>query len=127
MKRCKHAARHPLGIDRDLLASHLRHKLQEQSLSIRSAAQHIGCSPATLSRLLSGSTVAHQPDTATLAAAAAWLSRSLVDFDATTPSRNSSLAQVEQHLRTLPHFSEAKVRVVMAVVKAIQTLGHRLE
>lgn len=109
----------PLGIDRDLLASHLRNRLQEEALSIRQASKQIGCSAATLSRLIMGSTSDHKPDTATLAAAAAWLKRSLVDFDHAQRPRAASRAEIELLLRALPRFSSADVRVVMAVIEAL--------
>ena len=41
-----------LNLDLDRLATHLRTKMEEDDLSIRSAAEKIGCSAATLARLL---------------------------------------------------------------------------
>lgn len=108
------------GFDQDLLASSLRNKLREKALSLRRAARQIGCSPATLSRLLSGSTTDHRPDTATLAAAATWLNRSLADFDRARRPVTSSLAEIERHLRVLPHFTATEVRIVLAVITTLQ-------
>lgn len=107
------------GIDRDLLASYVRNKMNEEDLSLRRAAQQIGCSPATLSRLLSGSTSDYEADTATLTAVATWLKRTLADFELARRPNESSLAEVEMHLHALPHITESDVRAMMAVIKAL--------
>ena len=113
------------GIDKDLLASHLRHRLRQEALSQRSAAAQMGCSPATLSRLLSGSASGHGADTATLAIAALWLNRSLADFDVARRPVTSSLADIKMHLLALPQFTAADVHVVMAVVEALQEIKRK--
>lgn len=111
-----------VGIDRDLLASDLHQKLHEMGLSLRKAAEQMRCSPATLSRLLQGASSEHKPDTATLTAAAIWLNRSLADFDVAKQPTVSTLAQVTLHLRALPKFTATDVRVVLAVIEALQKL-----
>lgn len=107
------------GIDRDLLASYLRNKMDEEELSLRRAGDQIGCSPATLSRLLSGSESDYEADTATLTAAAKWLNRTLADFELGRRPSGSSLAEVEMHLHALPEITEADARAMMAVIKAL--------
>lgn len=107
------------GIDRDLLASYLRNKMNEEELSLRKASEQIGCSPATLSRLLSGSASEYGADTATLTAAATWLKRTLADFEPARRPNESSLAEVEMHLHALPHITETDVRAMMAVIKTL--------
>ena len=113
-------ARAPVaGIDRDLLASYLRNKMNEEELSLRKAAEQIGCSAATLSRLLSGSASDYEADTATVTAATKWLHRTLADFEPARRPNESSLAEVEMHLHALPHITEADVRAMMAVIKTL--------
>lgn len=107
------------GIDRDLLASYLRNKMNEEELSLRKASEQIGCSPATMSRLLSGSASEYEADTATLTAVAKWLNRSLADFEVGKRPSGSSLAEVEMHLHALPHITETDVRAMMAVITAL--------
>ena len=41
-------------LDRDLLARYLRTKIDSEDKSIRAASEEIGCSAATLSRMLRG-------------------------------------------------------------------------
>ncbi len=107
------------GFDRDLLASYLRNRMDEHELSLRKAADQMGCSAATLSRLLAGSESNYDADTATLTAAATWLGRSLADFDPDRRPSESSLAEVEMHLHALPDISEADARAMMAVIKTL--------
>lgn len=107
------------GIDRELLASYVRNKMNEERLSLRRAAQQIGCSPATLSRVLLGSSSDYEPDTATLNAIATWLKRGLSDFELTKRPPQSSLAEVEMHLHALPNITDTDVRAMMAVIKAL--------
>jgi transcriptional regulator with XRE-family HTH domain len=111
----------PMLIDRDLLASYLRNKMNEERISLRKAAEFMGTSPATLSRLLSGGDSQYTADTSTLNAAAAWLKRSLSDFESTRrPSPDSSsLAQVEMHLHALPDITDADARAMMAVIQTL--------
>jgi transcriptional regulator with XRE-family HTH domain len=110
-----------LGIDRDLLASYLRNKMNEQQISLRKAAELMGTSPATLSRLLNGSGSEYLADTSTLSAAATWLNKPLSEFDASRrPSPNSSsLAEVEMHLHALPDITDADARSMMAVIQTL--------
>lgn len=107
------------GIDRDLLASYLRNKMNEEELSLRKASEQIGCSAATLSRLLSGSASDYDADTATVTAATKWLNRNLADFEPARRPSESSLAEVEMHLHALPHITETDVRAMMAVITTL--------
>jgi transcriptional regulator with XRE-family HTH domain len=108
-----------IGIDRDLLASFLRNKMNEERLSLRKAAELMGSSPATLSRLLNGSGSDYVADTSTLAAAASWLNKSMSDFEVNKRPSESSLAEVEMHLHALPKITEADARAMMAVITAL--------
>ena len=108
-----------MRVDRELLASYLRNKMDAEDLSLRRAAEQIRCSPATLSRLLNGNDGEHAPDTATLTAVAKWLDKNLSDFEADMRPSQSSLAQVELHLHALPDISEPDARAIMAAVKAL--------
>ena len=108
-----------MRVDRELLASYLRNKIDEDHLSLRRAAEQIKCSPATLSRLLNGGDSQYAPDTATLTALAKWLKRNLSDFEADMRPTQSSLAEVEVHLHALPDITESDARAIMAAVKAL--------
>jgi transcriptional regulator with XRE-family HTH domain len=93
--------------------------MDHEQMSLRRAAQVIGCSPATLSRLLTGNESQYDPDTATLEAVVHWLGRSLSDFSPTSRPTESSLADVEMHLHALPNITQEDARTLMAVVKAL--------
>ena len=105
-------------LDLDLFATHLRNEMHGKKLSIRSAAKEIGCSAATLARLLQGSDAPNSPEWVNLAKAVSWLGKSIADFEAGTPRRSSSLADVEVHLRALPNISEPDAEGLVAMVKA---------
>ena len=51
-----------LSVDLDLLAIHLKSKLESEGLSVRGAATQIGFGAATLSRLLQGKKSENVPD-----------------------------------------------------------------
>ena len=104
------------GVDRDLLATYVRSKMDEQQLSLRKAANLAHCSPATLSRVLQGGRSEYVPDTATLEAMAEWLGRRLSDFDREKRPPQSSLAEVSLHLHALPNLSASSARAIMDVV-----------
>lgn len=105
-------------IDRDLLAQYLQQRIDERGLTIREAAQKVGASPATVTRLLKGARAANYPDTRTLIKATSWLGRSLSDFEAGKQQGESSMADVELHLRALPGLSKPDRDALVAMVKA---------
>jgi transcriptional regulator with XRE-family HTH domain len=107
------------GIDRDLLASFLRNKMNEERISLRKAAGLMGTSPATLSRLMNGAGSDYVADTSTLSAAANWLNRPLSDFEINKRPSESSLAEVEMHLHALPKITQDDARAMMAVITAL--------
>lgn len=106
------------AIDRDLLASHVRNKMADDQLSLRQAAHRIGCSPATLSRVLEGSGNRYEPDTATLEAIVKWLRLTLGDFVAARRPATATLADVEMYLHALPDISDDDARALVKVVRA---------
>lgn len=106
------------GIDLDRLAVFLRNRMQEKGLSIRAAAAEIGCSPATLGRLIQGSDSPNMPDSENLLRAASWLGRSLGDFSLETQRPPASIADVEVHLRALPGLGRKDADFLIAMVKA---------
>lgn len=106
------------SVDLDLLASHLKSQLESKELSLRSAATEIGCSPATLSRLLKGSAAPNYPDAQNIFRSVSWLGRSIADFEAGTRRKGSSLADVEVHLRALPGLSKDQAEALIAMVRA---------
>jgi len=105
-------------IDRDLLASHLQSKIEEDGLTLRDAAGEIGCSPATLSRMLKGSRSDNYPDAQNLFKAVSWLGKSISDFEVGKRNAASTIADVEVHLRALPGLTEYDKEALVAMVKA---------
>lgn len=105
-------------LDRDRLATYLKRKMDELGLSIRTAAPRIGCSPATLGRLLQGSESENVPDTVNVIRAVSWLGMSLSDFEVGVEKRESTLADVEVHLRGLRGISDDTADAIFAMVKA---------
>lgn len=108
------------AVDLDLLAQHLRARMEEDGLAIRAAAQQVGCSPATLARLLQGTEAPNVPDFVTLSRAASWVGKSLDEL--TRQSRRtkstSTVADVELHLRAIPGLGKADADAIVALVKA---------
>ena len=115
-----------LNLDLDRLATYLRSKMEEENLSIRTAAPKIGCSPATLARLLQGSKAENVPDSVNLMKAASWVGKRLGDFEAGKARNTSSLADVEVHLRALPGLSKADAEGLVAMVKAAYDAAAKL-
>jgi transcriptional regulator with XRE-family HTH domain len=108
--------RRAMAVDRDLLATYVRSRMDEEKLSLRKAADLMHSSPATLSRVLQGGQGEYVPDTATLEAIAEWLGMQLSDFEPDKRPAQSSLAEVSLHLHALPNLSAASARAIMDVV-----------
>ncbi len=106
-------------IDVDLLAEYLKTKVETGHYSVRSASREVGCSPATLSRLLEGSKSGYMPDTVNLVRAANWLERSLSDFQNVNRPENTTLEEVEVHLRALKGVSGRTTQAMIAAVRAL--------
>lgn len=116
----------PPPVDLDHLAKELQDKMRQEDLSLRAAGGEIGCSPATLSRLLRGSAAPNWPDTENLFRAVSWLGKSLSDFEKGRSPSTSSLAEVELHLRALPGVTEKDKEALVAIVRAAHdTFRHR--
>jgi transcriptional regulator with XRE-family HTH domain len=105
-------------IDLDALALQLRAKMDERELSVRAAATEIGFGAATLSRLLQGSRSSITPDFANVDKAANWVGKSLSQLSASSRPDQSTIADVELHLRALPGLNPADVEALVAMVKA---------
>lgn len=105
-------------LDLDLLATHLRNEIDTRGLSVRAAAAKIGCSPATLSRLLQGTEAPNTPDSVNLLRAVSWLKKSLSDFQRRPTKQTTSLADVEVHLRALPGLGKTDAEGLVAMVRA---------
>ena len=114
------------SIDLDLLAKHLKARMEEKKLSIRAAAAEIGCSHATLGRLLQGSKAENVPDSVNLMRAASWVGKRLGDFEVGTSKPSSTLGDVEVHLRALPGLSKADAEGLVAMVKAAYDAASKL-
>jgi transcriptional regulator with XRE-family HTH domain len=104
--------------DLNRLAKELTDKLKERELSLRQAAEEVGCSPATLSRIAKGSEAETIPDTENLLRVLSWLGKSLGDFDSSRTPRASSLTDVEVHLRALQGLAEKDREALVAMVRA---------
>jgi transcriptional regulator with XRE-family HTH domain len=107
------------ALDRDLLAEHLRSKMRSEDLAIRGAAEQIGCSSATLGRLLQGSSSPNYPEGVNLIRAANWLGKSLADFEEGAGNKGSTIADVEMHLRGLKDMPPDAIEALLAMVRAV--------
>lgn len=107
------------SLDLDLLAQHLQSKMRAEGLSIRRAAQEIGCSPATLGRLLQGSGSPNYPEGVNLIRAANWLGRSLSDFEVGQRKHVSTIGDVEAHLRALRDLPQETIEGLAAMIRAV--------
>lgn len=116
---------HEPSIDLDLLAQHLTSKMEEEELSLRPAAEEIGCSPATLSRLLKGADAPNYPDSITLMKAASWVGKRISDFE-TGNKTPATLADVEVHLRALPGIDAGDREALVAMVRAAYDAASKL-
>jgi transcriptional regulator with XRE-family HTH domain len=105
-------------IDLDRLAKELSDKIRVNNQSLRDAADEIGCSAATLSRLLKGSKGENVPDTKSLLRSVSWLDKSLADFEQRRAPSATSMTDVEVHLRALPGISESDKNALVALVRA---------
>jgi transcriptional regulator with XRE-family HTH domain len=100
------------------LAKDLADKMRREDETLRSAAEEIGCSPATLSRMLKGDDAENQPDTSTLLRAATWVGKGIGDYESTEGPKVSTISDVEVHLRALPGVTEKDADVLIAMVRA---------
>ena len=109
-----------LEIDQQLLADHLRDKMDAEKVSLRKAAAEIGCSPATLSRMLQGTAAPNVPDSVNLLRAVSWLGRSIADFEmgGGRTRKTSDFTEVAAHLRALPGISDPVAEALVAMVRA---------
>ena len=105
--------------DRDLLAVHLKNKMKDEALTIRAAADKIGCGPATLARMLQGSESDNFPQGKTLLQAVSWVGKSMAEFEQGPEHQPSSYAEVEAHLRALPSLPPEAIDGIMNMVRAL--------
>lgn len=103
--------------DRDKLARHLHSKIDTEKLSVRAAAAEIGCSPATLTRLLKGARAKNYPEGLNLIRAASWVGKSLAHFTG-GEIEETTIADVEAHLRALPDLPEDAAEALVSMVQA---------
>lgn len=100
------------------LAADLSYKMKQGEKSLRSAAEEIGTSPATLSRMLKGGEMDILPDTKTLLKTVSWVGKGISDYEPANRPNTSSIADVEVHLRALPGLNEVDKDVLVAMVRA---------
>jgi DNA-binding MurR/RpiR family transcriptional regulator len=105
--------------DQDLLAVHLKNKMKDEDLTIRAAAEQVGCSPATLARMLQGSQSDNFPQGKNLLRAVSWVGKSMADFRQGPEQQPSSYAEVETHLRALPNLPPETIEGIMNMVRAL--------
>ena len=113
-------------IDRDLLAKDLHSKIDREQLTLREAADQIGCGAATLSRLLKGSEADNFPDTTTLFRAASWLGHTITDYDLGRQRGGSTITEVEVHLRALPGLNQRDKEALIAMVRGAYDAASKL-
>jgi transcriptional regulator with XRE-family HTH domain len=101
-----------------MLAKDLSDKMKKEDKSLREAAEDIGCSAATLSRMLKGDQAENQPDTNTLLRAVSWVGKRLADYESANMPKTSSIAEVEVHLRALAGLTDKDKDVLVAMVRA---------
>lgn len=106
-------------IDRNKLAAELRRKIETKHLSARRAAQEIGCSAATVGRMLQGADAPNFPEGINLIRVASWLGRSVADFEIGASKNSSSIDEVEVHLRALPGIDADDAEGLVAMVRAV--------
>lgn len=104
--------------DFERLSSDLKYRMDAEEKSLRVAAEEIGTSPATLSRMLKGDGGGVQPDTKTLLKAVSWVGRRIADYEPSSAPQESSMADVEIHLRALPGLDNRDKDVLVAMVRA---------
>lgn len=104
--------------DLDLLAKALRDEIDDRELSLRETALEIGCSASTLSRMLQGNEAKNVPDSVNLMRAASWLGKSIGNFERGPKRKQSSMTDVEVHLRALPGLDRADAEALVAAVRA---------
>jgi hypothetical protein len=107
-----------LSLDLDLLASHLKSQIEHEKLSVRGAARDIGCSASTLGRMLLGSEAPNFPESSNLIRAVSWLGKSLTDYEMQV-RRESTIGDVEAHLRALPDLPLDAAEGLVAMVRAV--------
>lgn len=105
-------------IDFDLLKTYLQNELNARKLSARAAAERIGCSPATLGRLLKGSSADSTPDMRTVLQAVSWLGRGIEEFRVGSRPQETNLAEVEVHLRALTGLTDPDKEALVRIVKS---------
>src|SRR5260221_676726 len=92
--------------------------MKREEKSLRIAADEIGTSPATLSRILKGDEMGGLPDTKTLLKTVSWVGKRIADYEPSSVPKTSSIADVEVHLRALPGLNEVDKDVLVAMVRA---------
>jgi len=92
--------------------------MEKEGFSVRAAAEEIGCSPATLTRMLQGTESPTVPDLVNLMRAASWLGKSISDFEPTTRRASDKWEEAEVHLRALPGISKPDAAALVALVRA---------
>lgn len=108
-----------VSVDLNKLATHLKNKIKDQELSLRSAADEIGFGAATLVRLLQGTENENAPDLTSVNKAVQWIGRSLSEFSTVSPGKkNATIADVEVQLRALPDLQPQDAEVLVAMVRA---------
>ena len=108
-----------LPFDFDTLAKDLTAKMKTRGKekSLREAAEEIGCSAATLSRMLKGNQADTKPDTVTLLRAVSWVGKRLADYEPDNLPKNSTVEDVAMHLRALTGLTETDKEFLVAMVR----------
>ena len=113
-------------LDLDAVSVHVREKMKAQGLSLRAAAKELGCSAATLGRILKGSAASSYPDSKTLFTVIAWVGKSIADFEKKDRTKVTTVADIEVHLRSLTGLDEKDIDALVAIVRAARDKGMEL-
>jgi transcriptional regulator with XRE-family HTH domain len=112
-------------IDVDQLADYVKWKMDEKSLSLRKAAVEAEVSPATLSRILRNGKKRPRPDMDTLTKLIQWAEVPMgkiieqpVSQGAEKENAESTLEQIQVHLRADKNLSSEAAQAIAQMVKA---------
>lgn len=105
-------------LDLEKLRTHLRSTLEARGLSLRQAANEMGVSAPTLSRLMRGATGLDGTNAILITR---WLGKSLGDFENPKQAKRvkpvSSMADVEETIRNLPGLRKQDADMLTAMVE----------
>ena len=114
----------PVRIDIDQLADYIQWKMDEEDLSIRTAAHHSKVSPSTLSRILQKGKKRPRPDVDTLTKLIRWVDipiEKIIETQADQKSEKkttkNTIEEIQVHLRADKNLSPEAAQAIAHIVK----------